>query len=86
MGEGVKEAKLGIDAAVRKDKFETIEREVGRKVRKKKQKEKQQQPRRVRGEESRGGKASEHCTACHWPPGVNNPSQIDLAARPSRAF
>lgn len=25
-------------------------------------------------------------TACHWPPGVNNPSQIDLPARPSRAF
>ena len=34
----------------------------------------------------RRGKASEHCTACHWPPGVNNPSQIDLPARPSRAF
>ena len=40
----------------------------------------------VRGEESKGGKASEHCTACHWPPGGNNPSQIDLPARPSRAF
>lgn len=25
-------------------------------------------------------------TACHWPPGMNNPSQIDLPARPSRAF
>lgn len=40
----------------------------------------------VKGDKSVGEKESEHCTACHWPPGVNNPSQIDLPARPSRAF
>lgn len=37
------------------------------------------------GEESKRGK-EQVSTACHWPPGVNNPSQIDLPARPSRAF
>lgn len=50
------------------------------------QMEQKQQPESMRGEETEGEKASEHCTACHCPPGVNNPSQIDLPARPSRAF
>lgn len=48
--------------------------------------EKEIKVRESEGWRSKEGKASEHCTACHWPPGVNNPSQIDLPARPSRAF
>lgn len=32
------------------------------------------------------GKQVSTALLCHWPPGVNNPSQIDLLARPSRAF
>lgn len=49
-------------------------------------KEKKQQSQWVRVWRKRRKKASEHGAACHWPPGVNNPSQIDLPAWPSRAF
>ena len=67
--------------------YETIERERYTEEEKKMQGERNNNSQGVWwGEESEVEKASEHCTACHWPPGVNNPSRIDLPARPSRAF